>query len=324
MDNRKFDINVSVSIVTYNQEKFIEQAIESVLMQKTNFDFEILIGEDDSSDGTREIVKRYGEKYTDRIKLFLNTRDQVVHIDGRPTGRRNFINNIKNARGRYIAILEGDDYWTDPLKLQKQADFLDSRPDFSLCFHWAEWFNQDSGKFREEKKGPPTIKNFYSTDDLLEYNNFLATCSVMFRNGLFEEFPSWYWEVSFGDFALHFLNASFGKIGFLNESMSVYRNHGGSIYGGSDPIYNLRRGLKTLSFIASRMGLKSRDSYRTGILQLQFLIFDGYRRARKWMPAVLFGMKIFLKVPFKKKLGMIMKLIKKISGVFSVFKNEKS
>jgi glycosyltransferase involved in cell wall biosynthesis len=156
-------IRVSVCITTYNHEEFIAQAIESVLMQQTPFEYEILIGEDQSSDNTRDIVLSYKEKYPNKIVIFLHDYPQdYVRING----RKNFVNNLQNARGEYIALLDGDDYWTDPLKLAKQAAFLDNHPDYSTVFHWADWF--ENGVMKKRLYGPYEIKEFYTVDDLLE------------------------------------------------------------------------------------------------------------------------------------------------------------
>jgi len=118
---------VSILMITFNQEKFIAQAIESVLMQRVNFKYEIVIGEDCSTDRTRDIVLEYQEKYSDRIKLLLQGKNAGMH--------KNFVDTYYACMGKYIALLEGDDYWTDPYKLQKQVDFLEKNPDFAICFH---------------------------------------------------------------------------------------------------------------------------------------------------------------------------------------------
>ena len=113
----------------------IAQAVDSALMQEVDFNYETLIGEDDSSDGTREIVKAYGEAYPDRIRLFLNGRKNVISTDGRPTGRWNFFNTLRHATGEYVVLLEGDGFWTGSFKLQRQLEYLDSSPQCSMCFH---------------------------------------------------------------------------------------------------------------------------------------------------------------------------------------------
>ena len=129
-------MKASVCMVTYNHAPFITQALDSVLMQETDFDYEIILGEDESNDGTREVCIDYANRYPDSIRLFLRSREDVIHINGRPTGRLNFVENLKAASGKYIALLEGDDYWTDPHKLQKQVEFLETNAEFSMCGHW--------------------------------------------------------------------------------------------------------------------------------------------------------------------------------------------
>jgi len=123
---------VSVSVVTYNHVEYIKKCIDSILMQKTKFSFEILLGEDESTDGTREICLKYATKYPEKIRLFLHDRKNVIFIDGKPTGRFNFIYNLEKANGKYIALCDGDDYWTDPYKLQEQVEFLEANKEYGL------------------------------------------------------------------------------------------------------------------------------------------------------------------------------------------------
>ena len=166
-------------MTTYNHEKFISQAIDSVLMQKADFDYELLIGEDDSEDQTRDIVKNFAGKYPDKIRLFLNDRKNVIYINGRPTGRWNFINLLKHARGEYVALLDGDDYWTDPLKLQKQIAFLENHLDYFLCIHPCEFLihNTDGSIIKNKQDG------FYWVINLEDHpNSFLLDQS--FQNFL--------------------------------------------------------------------------------------------------------------------------------------------
>jgi glycosyltransferase involved in cell wall biosynthesis len=223
-------MKVSVAIITYNHAAFIRQAVEGALMQRTNFDFEILIGEDDSSDGTREIVKEYAAQHPGKIRLFLRDRKDVLHIGGRPTGRRNWVNTIKEASGDYVALLEGDDYWTSPDKLQKQADFLDAHPECSACFHPVQviYDNGETSDLTYRK----VAKNFYTQADILAAGFHIPTCSYFYRNRLFGEFPDWYLTVPVGDLPLHVLVAEHGLLGWMDENMGVYRVHGGGISSG--------------------------------------------------------------------------------------------
>ena len=224
-------MKVSVAITTYNHEDYIAQALDSVLMQKNHFDYEIIVGEDDSDDKTRSIVKEYKRRYPDKIKLFLNDRKNVIFINGRPTGRWNFSNNLKNAKGRYIALLEGDDYWTDPLKLQQQVDFLDNNPDFSICFHNMRVIYEDCRRgsvvTNVNQKEITTIKD-------LAQKNYIYTASCMLRNGILEDLPEWWYKVLVGDWPLYLLYAQLGKIKRINQVMGVYRIHKGGIWGSRD------------------------------------------------------------------------------------------
>lgn len=223
-------MKLSVCITTYNHAPYIEQALEGVLSQQVCFDYEILIGEDDSSDGTRQIVKHYALTFPERIRLFLHERKNVLYIDGRPTGHRNFVNNIKHAQGEYIALLDGDDYWTDPLKLQKQVDFLDTYPKTAICFHAVKCVNEGEQNLNIIQR-PRGMCQFYSLQDLLS-ENIVPSCSAMFRQGLFEDFPDWYYRISVGDWPLHVLNAQHGNLGYINDVMAVYRIHSGGYWMG--------------------------------------------------------------------------------------------
>src|SRR5690606_36284281 len=127
-------VKLSVLVTTYNHANYIAQCLDSILMQQTTFPFEIILGEDESTDGTREICKDYAQKHPDIIKLFLRSRKDVIYINGKPTGRFNFLASLKACTGKYIALCEGDDFWTDPLKLQKQVDFLEANPEYEACF----------------------------------------------------------------------------------------------------------------------------------------------------------------------------------------------
>jgi glycosyltransferase involved in cell wall biosynthesis len=221
---------VSISLITYNHREYIAQAIESALMQETDFEYEIVIGEDDSSDGTREIVVAYHEKYPDKIRLFLNDRKNVIYIDGKPTGRWNLTNNLRHARGQYVAWLDGDDYWTSPHKLQRQADLLDTHPECTVCFHdIAQRFEAEGLQPRRPASRTRQSVAWYTLEDLLE-RNFIAACSVMYRNGVVPDFPDWFFTTPLADWPCHVLHAQHGKIGYIDEVMAMHRVHWGGIW----------------------------------------------------------------------------------------------
>src|SRR5258707_15599876 len=181
-------MKVSVLTTTYNHEKVVGQAIDSVLAQDVSFDYDIVIGEDASTDQTRQIVLDYQEKHRDKIRVLLRDaseaeRDRALGIGGK-TG---FISGLEACQGQYIALLDGDDYWTSPHKLQKQVDFLDSHPDFAICFHNSEIIAE--GNWEGAKTfSPPHQKEISTIEDLLA-GNFIHSGSSVFRRGLFAELP---------------------------------------------------------------------------------------------------------------------------------------
>lgn len=287
---------VSVLMVTYNQEQFIAQAIEGALMQNTDFDFEIVIGEDCSEDSTRSIVEDYAKRFPEKIRLLLQP-----HNVG---GNSNFASVYQMCRGQYVAFLEGDDYWTDPSKLQQQVDFLDSHPDYSLCFHWVDVFYQETGKIEHLGLGPPVIKPYYTVDDLLKYTVFIPTCSAISRNKIFDRFPDWYWESIMGDFILYLLIAQRGKIGFLDTSMGMYRVHKGGICGGrggvpggTTAITNLQRAIQTYALVGEHLGVDTRISYRCTVANMHVYLYRLYKAQRKYIKALITGYKALMFAP---------------------------
>jgi len=210
----------SVAIFAYNHAKFVEEAIASVLAQQTDFDFEVVIGEDCSTDGTRAIVRRYRDKFPNRIRLLLNETNLGDF--------GNFAHTVSACRGEYMAILDGDDYWTCSQKLQRQVDFLDAHPDYSICFHNAMMI-WDDGSHPPTLHSPPTRRPTYDLEELLVHD-FISTGSVVVRRGLVKTFPDWWWRAPFFDWPFLVLHAMHGKIGYLDECWSTYRQHPAGIY----------------------------------------------------------------------------------------------
>jgi hypothetical protein len=217
------DIKVSVCMITYNHERYIAQAVESVLSQRITFPIEIVIGEDASRDRTQEILWGLAKQHPDTIRLKLG--EQNIG------GQANFMETFARCRGQYVAMLEGDDYWTCVDKLQRQADVLDDHPEWAMCFHPCACLYEDG------LQGTPIYpfnwtKPVATIDDLFSAN-FIPTSAVLFRNRLFPEFPAWFRELLAGDWPLHILNAAHGDIGFMPEIMSVYRIHGSGVWSGA-------------------------------------------------------------------------------------------
>lgn len=237
------NVKVSVAMITYNHRSFVAQAIESVLMQQTEFEYELIIGEDCSTDGTREVVRAYGERHPERIRLLLPERNLGMHA--------NFVATLCACRGQYVALLEGDDYWTSPEKLQLQVEFLDSHPGYSICFHNVTECYEDREREREPwNYCPEGLKETLTLKDLV-IRNFMPTCSVMYRRGLFNRLPNWYFQAKFGDWPLHILHAQHGEIRYLNKVMGVHRNHPGGVWSTQDQIHNIEEVIRFLRCIGS-------------------------------------------------------------------------
>lgn len=223
---------LSVCMITYNHEKYIAQAIESALMQKTNFDYEIVIGEDCSTDRTREIVFEYAKKNPDKIIVITSEKNVGAN--------ENFIRTLNSCRGKYIAILEGDDYWTDPYKLQKQANFLESNQDYGLVHSDVNFFYQNNNKvvlaYKKKKKIKIPIGSVFEN---LLLRNFISTPTVCFRRSFIEnidieEIIKKDWLL--GDWALWLEIASKSLVGYLPEPFATYRIHSTSITNKLDKI----------------------------------------------------------------------------------------
>ena len=211
---KKYPIKLSVLLVCYNQEKYIEQAVRSVLMQETDFDFEIVIGEDCSKDRTPQIVRRLAAENPGKIRAFCREKNLGMHDNHRAT--------YWECRGQYIALLEGDDFWTDPRKLQKQVEFLEQHPECALCYHnvliFDEHTNEEAFYCRPHQ---PTITE---TNDILQ-EIFVNTASVVMRNNLFPNFLETGKDLMMGDWSYYIWLSTFGKLGYIPEIMACYRQH---------------------------------------------------------------------------------------------------
>ena len=257
---------VSVCLITYNHENYIEQAIESVLMQRTNFDYEIIIGEDDSEDRTREIVVRYAEKYPEKIKLLLNDRANVIYINGKPTGRWNLINNLSHANGEYIALCDGDDYWTDHQKLQKQVDFMINHQQCVMCAHPTQMLFNSTGKIGGVVDHSE-VKEVFTLNEFLRETNFIQTCSVLVKNWFHRGFPDWFLQIPCGDLAIYALSALHGDIGFINEVMAVYRIHEGGVHSSLPPYKRFLITVECYKILSNHLEPRYHDDIRLCLLE---------------------------------------------------------
>ncbi len=219
---------LSIIVPTFNHSKFIAQMLEGALMQKTDFDFEIVIGDDASTDDNPLIIQEYTQKYPSIIKSFLHSKN-LGPTEPRELGGKNNVGFLfGQSKGEYIALCEGDDFWTDPLKLQKQVDFLDQNPEFALCHHQMEVIYEDNSP--SHLFNPENQLDISKIDDLLTDNSWLlGTASTVFRHVFKDGMPDWWWKTASGDLGIFIEVARFGKIKYLPETMGAYRKHLGGM-----------------------------------------------------------------------------------------------
>lgn len=221
------EAKLSICVVTYNHAPYITRALDGFLMQKTDFPFRVIVGDDASTDGTTDIIRRYAEQHPDIIKPIFHP-ENIGAFD-------NSMSVYRAAQTPYVALCDGDDYWTDPDKLQMQVDFLDSHPDFSLCFHPVAVRHE--GESLPDSRIPPDGFRFpkkgLGLKDLLE-SNFIQTNSVVYRWRFNRDPLSLIPDgIAPGDWFIHLLHAETGKIGFIDRTMAVYRRHATGIWTGA-------------------------------------------------------------------------------------------
>lgn len=274
---------VSICCMTYNHEAFIQEAIESFLNQETDFAFEVLIHDDASTDQTAEIIREYERKYPKIIKPIYQTENQFSQ------GRRpNIELNIPRARGDYIAFCEGDDYWVDTAKLQKQVNFLEKNKDYVMTYSSVEAFNEN-GIISTYIGGSEKDLNSIELQNAPAIN----TLTVCFRN-VIKEFPREYYTAKIGDVFVWSLLGAYGKGKFLSDiKPSRYRVHNGGIFSKKP-----RKHRKEMRYIT----LMSLYAYYRRIGQNE--LSDGFHKRALYNSIELYGVvyyqKAILTILFKK------------------------
>lgn len=223
------EILVSICCITYNQEKYIKEALDSFLMQKTNFKYEIIIRDDASTDNTAKIIKEYEKKYPDIVKPIYEIEN------GYKKGIEPFQITFNNAKGKYISICEGDDYWISERKLQEQVNYMEEHKDCTLCFHDAQILDMKTGKKKKFFPQNPRYKKFFHKNNIyygaeVDMIGPIPTASMLFRTKDISRIPEWYYTSIVGDRPLKLIMTSFGYAYCINKKMSIYRvNTGNSV-----------------------------------------------------------------------------------------------
>lgn len=205
---------LSVGVRTYNQERFVAQALDGVLMQKTSFSFEIIVSDDCSTDGTRDILLKYQREYPDKIRLILGEKNVG--------GPRNLRRVIESSTAKYITCLDGDDYYTDKYKLQKQVEFLEENERYAACFHNVVNLYDKTGA--RSLFLPLDFPEVVDAKDVISKKWFLPIHSVVMRRK-FIAFPEWYEKVMNDDYVVDLSVAMHGPFHYMSDVMAVYRHH---------------------------------------------------------------------------------------------------
>lgn len=215
---QQYEYMVSVSCIAFNHENYIRQALDSFLAQKTDFKYEILIHDDASTDSTAAVIREYAERYPDIIKPMYQEKNQYSQGISNISGAFNF----PRAKGKYIAMCEGDDYWIDDQKLQLQVDYMESHPECTMCFHAAKTVSEDKA-LRMTEIRPYVGDRVCTPEEVIDKRFNYPTASLMFPSGLAKQLPRYYHECPVGDIPIHIFMASRGPVYYMDRKMSVYR-----------------------------------------------------------------------------------------------------
>lgn len=274
---------VSVAIICFNQADYIEKALDGVFMQKTDFEFEVVIADDCSTDGTAEIIAKYQRRYPEKTVLLLASDNLGKHTGN---GRINLIRCLDRCRGQFVAHLEGDDYWTDPEKLQTQVEFLKANPDCSLCHHPVEYVNSENkntgSSERDKLAARTTLTDLYQT-----ISNPIFTGSICYRRLDVDRIPDAFLNLAMLDWPLTFLLLKDSHGGSIDRVMSRYRIHDGGIWSMKSQYWRSWQKLRAAKVVFRELGLPESKDQQHLLFQLRWSLADGlsmlgkHRRARR-------------------------------------------
>jgi glycosyltransferase involved in cell wall biosynthesis len=240
---------VTVKVSAYNHESFIEDCLNGILSQQLKGNFEILLNEDASTDQTLKVCKKIAEMHPDKIRLFIHSNKNKIYLDGKPKARFNSIFSYLHTRGKYLAICDGDDIWTDPYKLQKQVNTLERNPEYSFCFHG----------FTNIKDDKTYTSHYGARRDVSIYNVLWKmpnkSSTTMFRTALlpFSKgiVPDFFLKAKVGDYPMVILAALEGKGKFLKDRMTLYRVHAKGVFSSLGKINQLEQTLELTRLVLS-------------------------------------------------------------------------
>ena len=262
-------MKLSVMVITYNHERFLAQTLESILAQQVNFEYEVLVGEDCSTDGTRDVIETFRRRYPKQIVPVI--REQNVGA------MRNFQETLGACSGQYVALLEGDDFWTCRDKLQRQVDFLEANPDCAIACHRAHFLDETKGG--QDGVFPRIPAGTYTLDYLLS-GNFIMTCTAVCRWEAFGRLPDWFLDLSLGDWPLFALLARRGTINLMDEAMATYRVHPGGMWSSRTEAGRLQECIRMLKILNKELDFEHAITIRNTIARFYRYWGEDSQRSR--------------------------------------------
>ncbi|MDB4655572.1 glycosyltransferase [Flavobacteriales bacterium] len=280
---------VSICVEAYQHEEYIEECLDSLLTQQTDFEFEILLGEDNSSDGTRNICIDYAQRYPNQIRLFLHSRENNLKVAGVASGRFNLLHNLHNARGKFVARCEGDDYWTDLTKLQKQVRVLERDDNIMLSTTNLKQLGVEGplDYFDKTKYFPKTVSQL--EDVALHKIRIFATCTFLMRKELVDELvnrASEFNEILTFDWVIVYLSALRGEIHFMDECTAVYRFHQTGIMRTTSHIPHLKNLLNLDRLLVRTLPTKFSSHKKSGLYWYYDQLSYAYMQDRQLVQAL--------------------------------------
>jgi glycosyltransferase involved in cell wall biosynthesis len=245
---------VTVVLAAYNHERFIAHAIESVLAQEAPFDWELVVFEDCSTDRTREIVCDYANRYPGRVRTVLSRHNKDY---------TRWLGAIQQGAGEYIAVLDGDDYWSSPAKLRKQVALMDAHPGAALSFHDVEIIYESSSKRPARMiggSGAPVV----TFSDLIS-GNHIPWSATMYRRAAVTDLPEWFLDITCSDWALNLLCARRGHAIYLPEVLGGYRRHASGLWSGMSRRCQLEELIRTTELFAEKFDLRDSREVRDAL-----------------------------------------------------------
>lgn len=268
-------VDVSILVITYNHNDFIETCLRSILSQRTSLQVELIIYDDASLDGTQKTISKFlaecGQHPFKVTKIFSDQNQKSLNQE--------FMERLySRCSGKYISILEGDDYWLDALKIKKQYDFLESNPDFVICATAFLSGESEVSSVRHPINSEP--KTYEIPLDRFAKGNEIGTLTVMFRN-LIRKFPDEFKCLAIGDYPLWGLLTEYGKISLLNEVTAFYRIHNGNYFASKTEEFQFKAALDSRRFITANVGKSIKEIWINGLAESNKDLFFEIRRQKE-------------------------------------------